>query len=455
MADLADVARGLESGLTSFLTRQAREREEERRKSREERRQAEHEARMRDRRNQRTIQEADAASRGIELEGVETVEPGGPQAYGPEGRELNVTDAPREGLEARPREGETPLLSGERGLMEGEVEGMAAGEGRIEPRAAPGANAPGAQQALSEEFQRSARAGPGADPDVEAGAIDPETGTFASEPVFRGEGGGPSIGSVLREGEVRQEDPSFRLSSGQRFTPGSREERILQEEVNRIMQARPDLSQAEAELLARDETQALTFDRGREEGLDETFNIRGREFTDRDEAVNAYRAFQDEGGRGGGRGGENLTQKEELAVQYGFTQPDGSPDLAGYERFQDRVGSLQQVYGNTQGDPLLQRAVEARAMGLSETDVLDRITRTARERDFSQAQIEQIREDVRGFFSQRSRRQIQRLQEGDLSGPNFGSGFDLDFGTTRPDSAAGGGGGEGVGAMRGGGGGGR
>ena len=457
MADLADIARGLEAGLTGYLTQEAREREEERRAEREERREEEHEARMRRNRNQRILSEAEAASRGVELEGVEQTRQAGPQAT-LEGRDVNVTDVPRHGLEARPteqsrfRESPVPVLTGDESLMgeDQQLRGMATGRPELEPTdAGPDAAGPMAS-ALQEEFSRAAQAPPGAEPDVEAGAIDPETGTFAQDPVYRG--GKPTqesdVGRLLRgEGEIEQRGPTYRLSGGQTFRPGEQGRRELRRQVDRILEARPDLTEAEAELLARGESGALTFGRGQEEGLDETYNIRGREFTDQDRAVAAHEAFE-----GGGRGaGGSRTQKEHLAVQYGFTEPDGSPDLAGYERFQERVGSLQDVYGNTQGDPVLQKSLEARAMGLSETEVLNRLTSQAREQGYSDAEIQQLRQDVRGFFAQRSRRQIQRLEEGDLSGPNFGSGFDLQF-SAPSDSAASGGGGGGVGPLRGGGG---
>lgn len=300
----------------------------------------------------------------------------------------------------------------------------------------------GLRGAFSRELQAAASAPPGAEPDVEPGAFDPETGDFTTEPIFRDPAQadqGPTVGEFLREGRVESRPESFRLSTGQEIVPGQRAEQALAEEIEAILAARPDLSRPEARMLATGQEGVLTFGREPEDELDRTFNVSGREFETLEEAAEARERL----GIGGGTEGR-LTQTQRTARQFGFD------NVADYRRFEDRMGDLQEVYGNTQGDPLLQRAVEARARGLSESEVLNRVLEDARASGFSPEEVEAVEADVRAFFSQRTRRQIDQLQSGNLGDfPTEGSGFDLEF-RTRRDTAREeeGGGRRGIGAAR-------
>jgi len=272
---------------------------------------------------------------------------------------------------------------------------------------------------MDEEIDRQASGE--APPSPSPGALDPETGLFTDGSMFsrssqRGEG--PEVGEFLREGRTERRGPEYRLSSGTTYRPEAATRRAMREEMERIRRARPDLSEAEAEMLARDRSDVLTFDRDERDEIDDTFDIRGRETRDLDEAVEWYEAFGAD--RGGGREGRSLTQTERLARQYGFDT------MADYRRFQDRIGSLEEVYGTIQGDPLLQRALENRARGLSETEVIEKVRRQGRETGLSQEAIDTAVADIRGYFRQRSAQEVEALESGNLGGlGNLGSGFDL------------------------------
>lgn len=439
----AGIARGLERGLARFLDVQERERQQQRQEDRDERLEERHTARMARMERQRVSEEAGAARRGVTLPGVERTREAGPQAT-VDGEELTLEQGAAPGLELRDR-GE----GGGGGFFEGADLGgpgrdPSSGDARPElgPEPTSGGDATGMRQAFSEEIERAASAPPGAEPSVAPGALDPETGQFASGPVFgrsSQEGEGPRTRDFLERGEVERRGPEFRLSGGERFRPEEGERRALEEETARILQARPDLDRAEARLLAEGRSDALTYNRRLEGEMDRTFNVGGREYTDIDEARRARRTLGI--GGAGRRGGEDRgTQKERLANQYGFNS------VAEYERFEQRVESLQDIYGTVQGDPLLQRALENRARGLSESEVIQKVRQDAERAGYDQRQIQAAVRDVRGFFQQRSSRQLQELREGNIGGVgNLGSGFDLEF-------EAEGGGGEGRDRRSGGGG---
>lgn len=433
MPRLSSIARGLERGLASYLTQEQRERERERREAEDRRRQERHETRQSEAERRRTLQEAEAAERGIELPGVKTVREAGLRPMVGD-RELSLEAGAGPGLEPRPTS-EAPLLEGERGFFDRPPQGGAGRQGGMDPRI------------MEEELSSQAQAEPGAEPDVEPGALDPQTGQFVTEPVFRArpgaaQGQGPSIGQFLEEGRVERQGPEFRLSSGQRFEPGAREEQILQEELNRVMRARPELSREEARLLLEGREDILTYGRQPEDELDRTFNVAGREVRTVEEA----RRLREElgiGGGGRGRGGESLTQTEQQARDMGFD------NVANFRRFQDRMADLEEVYGNTQGDPLFQRALEARARGHSESEVMQNVVQDARQAGWEDDEIQQLRQDLRRFFGQRNRRQIGAMQSGNIGDlPDYGSGFDLEFETSAPADTAGGRRPGGVGAVR-------